>query len=63
MLGKKFVVISQEEYQHLKDDKPQENLKLINPEKRDLQKSNAEMKSVLDSSLPRMKNTFIYRRT
>ena len=52
MHGKKYVVISQEEYQRLKDDKPQENLKLVNPEKRDLQKSNVEMKNVLDGTLP-----------
>lgn len=49
MSGKKYVVLSQEEYQRLKENHQQA---LIHPEKNNLQKSETEMKNVLDSGLP-----------
>lgn len=49
--GKKYVVISREEYEMLKNKICNEN-KLHNPEKRELQRSEMEIKHVWDKDIP-----------
>jgi hypothetical protein len=46
--GKKYVVISQEEYERLKETP----IKLVNPEKREMKKSEIEMSNVWNRDLP-----------
>ena len=51
--GRKYVVISQEEYQQLKDNSTNdESISLLQPEKADLRKSEAEMRNVWSRELP-----------
>ena len=50
MHGKKYVVISQEEYENLKNK--HSHSRLENPEKSDLHRSETEMKNVLNKDIP-----------
>ena len=50
MHGKKYVVISQEEYKNLKNK--HSHSRLENPEKSDLHRSETEMKNVLNKDIP-----------
>ena len=47
--GKKYVVISQQEYDMLRS---KTESKIHNPEKRELYRAEAEMKNVLDREIP-----------